>query len=171
MVQWTAVMEGEMVKARLLASGAMLMVLAGVMVVAPRRAASHAAMAQQNAGNEPVPNYHNEAPASPLPPTLSPSLFDDVIVKNAYMIAARVKRVLYQEPCYCHCDRSLGHTSLLDCFVNVHASQCNICIGEALYSYEQSKKGKTPAQIREGIKKGEWQSVDLEKYKRPLPAR
>jgi hypothetical protein len=32
---------------------------------------------------------------------------------------------------------------------------------EAIYSYQQTKKGKTPAQIRAAIEKGEWQSVEL----------
>jgi hypothetical protein len=41
---------------------------------------------------------------------------------------------------------------------------CNICIGEAFYSYEQTRKGKTPAQIRAGIQSGEWQKVDTTKY-------
>ncbi len=42
---------------------------------------------------------------------------------------------------------------------------------EDFYSYEQSRKGKTAAQIRAGIIKGEWQSVDAAKYQQPLPAK
>jgi hypothetical protein len=34
---------------------------------------------------------------------------------------------------------------------------------ETVYAYEQTKKGKTPAQIRAGIEKGDWIDVDLEK--------
>jgi hypothetical protein len=34
---------------------------------------------------------------------------------------------------------------------------------EAVYAYEQTKKGQTPAQIRAGIERGEWQDVDLVK--------
>jgi hypothetical protein len=37
---------------------------------------------------------------------------------------------------------------------------------EAFYSYEQTRKGKTPAQIREAIIRGDWQKVDLAKYQR-----
>jgi hypothetical protein len=33
---------------------------------------------------------------------------------------------------------------------------------EAFYTYFETKKGKSPKQIREGIIKGEWQSLDLE---------
>jgi hypothetical protein len=34
---------------------------------------------------------------------------------------------------------------------------------EAVYSYQQTMLGRTPAQIRAGIERGEWQTVDLEK--------
>jgi hypothetical protein len=34
---------------------------------------------------------------------------------------------------------------------------------ETVYAYEQTKQGRTPAQIRAGIERGEWQNVDLEK--------
>jgi hypothetical protein len=117
-----------------------------------------------------VPAFHTEAPTGALPATMSPETFGDPVVQNAYTAASRIKKVLYQEPCYCHCDRSQGHTGLLDCFVSKHGSGCEICVREDLYSFEQTKKGKTPAQIREGIMKGEWQSVDMSKYQTPLPA-
>jgi hypothetical protein len=41
---------------------------------------------------------------------------------------------------------------------------CNVCMGEALYSYEQTRKGKTATQIREGIERGDWQQTDAAKY-------
>jgi hypothetical protein len=130
----------------------------------------HAAPQMPQLGGEPVPAFHSEVPKGPLPATLSPSLFSDVLVQNAYTLAARVRRVLYQQPCYCHCDRSQGHESLLDCFAGKHAAECGVCIREGLYAYEQSRKGKTAAQIRDGIEKGEWQQVDLTKYQTPVPA-
>jgi hypothetical protein len=49
--------------------------------------------------------------------------------------------------------------------------ECGVCIREGLYSYEQSRKGKTGAQIREGIERGEWQQVDVSKYQTPVPAK
>jgi hypothetical protein len=33
---------------------------------------------------------------------------------------------------------------------------------EAVFAYQQTKKGKTPAQIRAAIERGEWQAIDLE---------
>jgi hypothetical protein len=34
---------------------------------------------------------------------------------------------------------------------------------EGAYAYEQTMKGQTPAQIRAGIERGDWQAVDLTK--------
>ena len=134
------------------------------MAIAASRAASHLAQAVE----ESVPAFHNEAPQGQLPETLSPSQFTDIAVQNAYILAARVKKILYQQPCYCHCDRSQGHTSLLDCFASKHGSGCGVCMREAIYSYEQSHKGKSAARIRAGIERGEWQQVDMSKYQNPI---
>ena len=147
--------------------GAILCAVASGMVFAAPRASSR----QAQGAEEPVPAFHNEAPQGKLPETLSPTLFTNVVVQNAYTLAARVKRVLYQQPCYCHCDRSQGHTSLLDCFASKHGSGCDVCMREAIYSYEQSHKGKTAAQIRAGIEHGEWREVDMSKYTTPVAAR
>lgn len=118
----------------------------------------------QAATNEPVPAFHAQPPTDALPPTMEPSLFQDVMTFNSYAVASRIKKVLYQEPCYCHCDQHSGHGSLLDCFVSRHASGCGTCMKEAFYAYEQTHKGKTPAQIRDGIIKGDWGKVDTAKY-------
>jgi hypothetical protein len=119
-------------------------------------------------GSEPVPAFHAHPPQGSTPETMNPELFSDVVVQNAYKVAAKIKKVLYQQPCYCHCDKSQGHTGLLDCFASKHGAGCNICIYENFYAYEQSRKGKTAAQIREGIMKGEWQTLDVSKYQKPL---
>jgi Protein of unknown function with PCYCGC motif len=120
----------------------------------------------QSKTEEPVPAFHAEPPAGELPPTMEPSIYSDKLVFNAYVVAGRSKKVLYQQPCYCHCDRGHGHGSLLDCFVGRHGSGCDICQKEAFYSYEQTRKGKTPKQIRENIMRGDWQKVELAKYEK-----
>ena len=130
------------------------------LIAMPRRAGQ---------SSEPTPAFHSEVPDGPLPATLDPAQFENPIVQNAYAKAAKVKKVLYQQPCYCHCDRSIGHGSLLDCFAGKHGSVCDVCIKEALYSYEQTQKKKTPAQIRTGIENGEWQKVDVSKYEQVPP--
>jgi len=144
-------------------AGAVILAAALLLVLQPNSARLNAARNVAQA-EEPVPAYHTTAPTAALPDTLDPARFENPVVKNAYAAAGKVRKVLYQQPCYCHCDRSQGHGSLLDCFTSTHGAGCNICMGEALYSYEQTRKGKTPAQVREGIQKGEWQKVDTAKY-------
>ncbi|SRR6266446_5363178 len=144
------------------------------LVLVPQRAASQSPQgtnSPQSARDESVPAFHARAPQGELPATLDPELFPDHVVQNAYAVAAKIKKALYQQPCYCHCDRSQGHKSLLDCFASKHGAGCGTCIYEDLYTFEQSGKGKTAAQIRAGIIKGEWKSLDATKYKQPLPAR
>jgi hypothetical protein len=153
--------------------GAVLFGSAIGLFLVPQRAASESPREQYTApsgAEEPVPAFHSQAPQGALPATMNSDLFSDAVVQNAYAVAAKIKKTLYQQPCYCHCDRSQGHSSLLDCFASKHGAGCNICIDEDFYSYEQSRKGKTAAQIRAGIIKGEWQSVDASKYHNPLPA-
>ena len=118
-----------------------------------------------------VPAYHSDPPAKTekLPPILAPAKLTlaagptGEVQKHAYELAAKVPNVLYQQPCYCYCDRGHGHTSLHSCFESEHGSHCAACMKEAYYSYMMTKKGKTPAEIRRGIMAGEWQGVDLDK--------
>src|SRR5256885_16641270 len=140
-------------------------VAAVALLAVPRGAESRGAQ-----GNEPTPAYHSQVPQGALPETMDPAAFNNPIVQNAYALAAKVKRVLYQQPCFCHCDRSIGHESLLDCSVGKHAAVCDVCMKEALYAYEQTMKKKTAMQIRDGILHGGWQEVGTCKYG-SLPAR
>ena len=80
---------------------------------------------------------------------------------HAYELAAKIQSVIYQQPCYCYCDR-MGHKSLHTCFENTHGAQCATCMKELYYSYEQHQRGKTAAQIRKGIMAGDWKQVDLQ---------
>jgi hypothetical protein len=80
---------------------------------------------------------------------------------KAYELAAKIPVVLHEQPCYCYCDR-MGHNSLHSCFEGTHGAQCDTCLKELFYAYAQTKKGKTAAQIRQGIIKGEWKQVNLE---------
>ena len=114
-----------------------------------------------------VPAYHASRPTGPLPETLDPAQFTDVQTQNIYALAAKIKAVLYQQPCYCHCDKGQGHTSLLSCYTDRHASVCALCQKEAVLAYTESQKGKTAAQIRKDIMDGKWKDVDLSKYEIP----
>jgi Protein of unknown function with PCYCGC motif len=115
-----------------------------------------------------VPAYHAVAPArgAKLPPLLSGKqlegpLFQYPWQKAVYEDAAKVPNVLYQLPCYCRCDRALGHTSLHSCFEGLHGAECTTCAQEGLYAYQMSLKGKTVKEIRDGVMRKEFQSIDL----------
>jgi hypothetical protein len=117
-----------------------------------------------------VPAYHPAAPlkVSALPPVLAGakltgSNFQYAWQVHVYQQAAKVSAVLYQLPCYCHCDRALGHTSLRSCFEGLHGAECSTCAKEGFYAYQQTKLGKTPAQIRAGIARHDYEAIDLEK--------
>ena len=126
--------------------------------------------ASDNKQQSVVPAYHSGRPTGPLPPTLDPAQFPDVQTQNVYALAAKIKSVLYQQPCYCHCDKEIGHTSLLSCYIDRHASVCALCQKEAVLAYTESQKGKSAAQIRKEILDGKWKDVDLSKYETVTPS-
>ena len=126
--------------------------------------ASGMQMNMPNGMDEGVPSYHAYALQPPIPVTLDPKQFPDAINRNVYSVAATIKPVLYQQPCYCYCDRHFGHKSLLDCFVTTHGSECDVCLKEAVLAYQLTKKGKTPEQIRKAIIHGDWKSLDMAPY-------
>jgi hypothetical protein len=115
-----------------------------------------------------VPAYH---PAPPmrgqiLPPVLSGSQLEQPIFqypwqKDVYLKAAKVQTVIYQLPCYCRCDRNMGHASLHSCFEGLHGAECSTCAKEGLYAYEMTLKGKSVKEIRDGVMRGDFQSIDL----------
>lgn len=88
-----------------------------------------------------------------LPSTLSPELFTGK-TRAAYQAVKEIPETIAQLPCYCHCDEGFGHKSLHSCFSgdDRHASQCAVCVEEALEAYRMQKEEKlTPTQIRERI--------------------
>jgi Protein of unknown function with PCYCGC motif len=129
-----------------------------------------ASYAQWSNPADDVPAYHPSAPlkVSALPPILSGAQLTGENFRypwqvHVYRDAARVSGVLYQLPCNCRCDRALGHTSLRSCFEGLHGTECSTCAQEGFYAYQQTKLGKTPAQIRAGIARHDYESIDLDK--------
>lgn len=115
-----------------------------------------------------TPHYNSVPPAKgqTLPPILGKEqLWGEnaqyPFQTHAYELAAKIPAVLHQQPCYCYCDRGMGHNSLHSCFEGTHGAQCSVCLKELYYSYSMYQKKKTAAQIRQGIIKGEWKQVDL----------
>lgn len=116
-----------------------------------------------------TPAYHPLPPAKgqTLPPILSGNqltgqFFQQKWQVDVYREAARIPNVLYQLPCYCRCDRALGHASLHSCFEGTHGAICSTCAAEEAYAYKMTKQGKTPEQIRAGIERREYESIDLD---------
>jgi hypothetical protein len=129
-----------------------------------------ASYAQWSNPADDVPAYHPSAPlkVSALPPILSGARltganFQYAWQRHVYEQVAKVSSVAYQLPCNCRCDRSQGHTSLRSCFEGLHGTECSTCAQEGFYAYQQTKLGKTPAQIRAGIARHDYEAIDLEK--------
>jgi len=80
--------------------------------------------------------------------------------KRAYAAARANSSTIYQLPCKCHCERQ-GHTSLRSCFESLHGAGCYVCMKEVLYADQQSRRGRTPAQIRDGINRSEHNAIQL----------
>jgi Protein of unknown function with PCYCGC motif len=123
----------------------------------------------QSEADEGVPQFNAAPPAAGT--SLAPTLTKDQLwganaqfpyQTHAYELAAKIPKVLYQQPCYCHCDRSMGHKSLHSCFSGTHGAECGTCLKELYYTYTMYKQHKTAREIRAGIIKGEWRQIDLE---------
>ena len=114
-----------------------------------------------------TPAHFSKAPHPAGPPILAGSklsgpYFTHAFQVTIYKMAALIAPVLYQQPCFCRCDRALRHKSLHSCFEGLHGASCASCMREALYAYQQTHLGKTPAEIRAAIERGDWQNVQLE---------
>ena len=141
-----------------------LLILAGYTMPA---ASVHAQWSDPQAD---IPAYHPQPPAKgqALPPIMSGKqltgqFFREKWQVEVYKEAAQIPNVLYQLPCYCRCDRALGHRSLHSCFEGTHGAICSTCAMEGAYAYRMTKLGKTPKQIRQGIERKEYESIDLDK--------
>ena len=127
-----------------------------------------AVSAEQGAEETRVPAFHTGPPGAgqKLPPILGRDQLWGVndqspFQSHAYELAAKIQTVIYQQPCYCYCDR-MGHKSLHSCFEGTHGAQCTTCMKELYYAYQMTKQKKTAAQIRKGIIAGEWKAIDLQ---------
>jgi hypothetical protein len=71
--------------------------------------------------------------------------------KMAYIAAQRVPEIAEKVFCYCGCDYTDEHVSLLDCFTSDHGVDCNYCKGEIVMAYKMSKKGSSVADIQKAV--------------------
>ena len=78
---------------------------------------------------------------------LSPALFVGKI-ETAYQVAHDMPDVLDQLYCYCECDQHSGHRSLLSCYTDHHAANCDVCVNEALDASRMMKQGYKMTEIK-----------------------
>lgn len=69
----------------------------------------------------------------------------------SYGAAKKHPQVLDQIFCFCNCDKSIGHKSLLSCFADNHASMCGICQDEALLATKMAEDGESMVAIIDAI--------------------
>jgi hypothetical protein len=150
-------------KSWLLIAGIVILGVAALLMVnskpAPQPAApssdhltSHPPMQTPATAAKTLPAHFEHAPSrSSLGPTLPPEQFTG-LVRDAYRAAREIPQTIAQMPCYCHCDRGMGHKSLHSCFEDDHASHCAVCVNEALLALKLEREQKlSPAQIRDRI--------------------
>lgn len=147
----------------LLIAGIAVLLVAAVLIVnssrttppsapVPEHQASHTPVEQPAQAVNTIPAHYEHAPSrASLGPTLEPEKFTGP-VRDAYRAAREIPETLAQLPCYCHCDRGMGHKSLFSCYQDDHASHCATCVNEALLALKLEKEQKlSPAQIRDRI--------------------
>lgn len=69
----------------------------------------------------------------------------------AYAVAAQMPQLLDGIHCYCACDASIGHHSLLSCFEDDHGAACEICQVEAAIAAGVQGRGGNLADARRAV--------------------
>lgn len=122
----------------------------------------HAASVKDPGQTQKFRYFEDPAEAHPLPVTLPPSGFINKGIANTYRIAKEIPEVLAQQPCLCGCDNtSDDHRSLLDCYVDDHASTCLVCMKEAVLAEQMIDIGKSAKDVREAILEHKFSEVSI----------
>jgi hypothetical protein len=94
------------------------------------------------------------------------------MVRAGYQAAKEIPDICAKLFCYCGCDLTDCHGSLLDCFTSDHGVDCHICQEESILALKFHRKGKSLSYIQKYIDKRyakeypfEIESPILEKYK------
>jgi Protein of unknown function with PCYCGC motif len=124
---------------------------------------SHEHQARKDPGqHERFRYFEDPAEAHPLPVTLPPSEFQNQGIASTYRIAKDIPEVLAQQPCLCGCDNSSDdHRSLLDCYIDQHASTCLVCMKEAVLAEQMTNAGKSAQDIRDAILRHDFSEVSI----------
>jgi hypothetical protein len=107
-------------------------------VLAPR----HLLAADPHAHPDPRPNITGEH-------ILDAGTFTkDQDAIRAYEMAREIPDVLDGLYCYCRCQKTLGHRSLLSCYESKQAAGCWSCQGQMKLAYKLHHRGQTLTEIR-----------------------
>jgi Protein of unknown function with PCYCGC motif len=88
--------------------------------------------------------------SNPIAPVLSPDKYFGP-ARAGYAAAQKVPDICAKLFCYCGCDLSDNHSSLLDCFTTDHGADCSICQDEAVLALKMKKEGKSLADIQKAV--------------------
>jgi hypothetical protein len=71
--------------------------------------------------------------------------------RAGYAAAEKTPGICSKLFCYCGCDETDSHRSLLDCFTSDHGIDCSICQDEAVIALRMKNDGKSLAEIQRAI--------------------
>jgi hypothetical protein len=83
-------------------------------------------------------------------PVLRPESFFGQ-AKLGYEAAQKAPEICAKLFCYCGCDMTDNHSSLLDCFTSDHGVDCSICQQEAIIALKMKNEHKSLAEIQKVI--------------------
>ena len=137
----------SVIHSRSLLLGALLLIGCDVAESArePAQAPSQAPALQQ------APSSQATADAAGVNKVLDPAGFADPRVRRAYEAAKKYAHVLENIYCYCHCKKNIGHRALVECYETDHASNCDVCMNEAIIAARMTEEGRTPKEIQKAI--------------------
>lgn len=87
---------------------------------------------------------------APLKEVLEPSRFFG-LAQFGYAAAKAAPTVMSKLFCYCGCDLTDSHSSLLDCFTSIHGVDCHICQEEAILAVKMHREGDDIATIQKAV--------------------
>ena len=107
--------------------------------------------AQKPAAEAQKPAVVAQQSAAPvMKPVLNPEKFFGQ-AKLGYMAAKACPEICEKLFCYCGCDLTDDHSTLLDCFVTDHGVDCHICQQEAFIALKMKREGKPLGEIQKAV--------------------
>ncbi len=76
---------------------------------------------------------------------------EDMRLVRAYTAAREMPEVFDGLMCYCQCEQSFRHRSLLTCYESEHAAACDICLTEGTTAAQMRRQGASLDGIRRAI--------------------